>query len=162
MKFIETLVIAPESRLLEVLLAPWKPRRSRLLGMEVYRVEMAENLVAMFYIAGGDQELSPELLAHLEPHLQGILLVTGEQISQLSARSQKTIEDTGLRFQELPLIYALRLEKRNLNHVSLPVAKEGFYLRGNGSIIFWNEKIAGSVKNLWAHIFRLPAVEAPA
>ncbi len=153
MKFIETLVVCPETQLLEELLQSWKPRKIRQFGLDVYRVEILEDLIGMFYLVGRDQEYSPELLDHLQSHLQWLMVITDEKISQLSSRAHKTIEELTARFPGAPLLYALKMEKRNLNYISEPAAKQGFYLRENGCILFWNSAVPQSLRNLWRHLF---------
>lgn len=75
MKILETAVVAERAELLGELAAELPLQKERILDIDVYRLEIDEDLVILMYHLDEDQKMAPEMMDHLQEHLGAFLVV---------------------------------------------------------------------------------------
>lgn len=153
MKILETAVIADEYAAAETFLAPLFSQKESILGTNVYRWEISEDLVMLLYIIQPGGDIPEEIYAHLQPHLRAVLIVLSDPTNVLDESLRPALDAMVQKFEPKPVVVSVQLPLPKIKALPDVVKKHGFYLSEKGRILFWHPEVPGTRKNVFLSLW---------
>ena len=160
MKILETAIFSQQPEYLQELLSGLTVETENLLDLDVYRLEVDEDLVILIYdLSKGDKILS-DVLEHLSRHLSALLIITDENVSGISANVSSLLDELAGELSDKAVVVAVRSAEKSLQALNEPLTESGFYLSEKGRVIFWNPENPATVQRIWDMIWNTLQVPA--
>lgn len=149
MKILETALFAQQPRYLQELLSDLTLEEETVLGLDVFRLEVDEDLAILIYDLSKVDKILPDILEHLSRHLSALLIAADENVSEIPAEIAAPLDELAGELAEKAIVVAVRAGKKNLQALNAPLANSGFYLSEKGRVIFWNPDEPATVQHIW-------------
>lgn len=149
MKILETAVVAERAELLDELAAELPLEKERLLDIDVYRMEIDEDLVILMYHLVEDQKIAPEIIDHLQEHLGAFLVIAGNPGGSEFFPGAEAVEELARRLEGRPTVVAVKTETAALKSLHADIRSAGFFLSEKGRVMFWNAASPASRRQVW-------------
>lgn len=149
MKILETAVVAERAALLDELAAELPLEKERILDIDVYRMEIDEDLVILMYHLAGEQKISLEIVAHLQEHLGAFLVVADNSGGNGFFPDAEAAEELARLLEGRPTVVAVKTEAGALKSLNEDIRSAGFFLAEKGRVMFWNTASPASRRQVW-------------
>ena len=149
MKILETAVVAERAELLGELAAELPLQKERILDIDVYRLEIDEDLVILMYHLDEDQKMAPEMMDHLQEHLGAFLVVADNPGGNGFFPGAEAAEELARRLEGRPTVVAVKSDADALKLLNADIRSAGFFLSPKGRVMFWNAASPASRRQVW-------------
>ena len=154
MRILETLVLAQNQRIFEDLSKGLSLGYTDTFNFPVYRLELAPQLVVLFYVISPELKVEKLLLNSILPHIIGVLMVSNRDSFDDMKFPQGMVEEVEKMLETVVSILAIE-NSENWNE-QLPdyIYEKGLFLSERGRLLFWNKEDAESTLQIWKVAFR--------
>lgn len=121
----------------------------RILNVDIYQMEIDTDLMIMLYDLDFSQEIPPQFLEHIKPHLSGILIVGDWTLSAESIPGMDFVNDLIKTFPDIPVIMGVCMDGEDQSAIAVDVENRGLNLSQNSLVVFWKSDDVNSMKNIW-------------
>ena len=160
MKIFETAIISQKPAFLAELTSFLKLDEERILDIDVYRLELAEDFIILLYDLDPEVRLPEEVIEHLRPHLSALLVITDGNFSEMRPSGISMIDELAKALPEVPAIVAVRRETELRAGAAAFVRESGLYLSESGRILYWHPADNASKQRvfrmLWKQLREVP------
>lgn len=160
MKILETIVLSQKPNYFAELMMPLAPDKINVMGIDVYRVEIDDELIIMLYDLNMEEELPADVIRHLQPHLGALLILSDGNFESLGSEEATLLEEFGVALADRPIVLGIRSKKSELGNIPAAIIENGVYLSVKGRILFWDPSIETTKKRVLNTLWN--ALQVPA
>lgn len=154
MKIFETLILSQEAQFFEELTSFLKLENEKIMDLDVYRLEIDEDLVFLMYHLDPERKIPRGVLEHLGPHLTAFLVITNGEFGEILPSTISTINDLAKDLSGTPTIMAIRADTRLKSLLNETVGRDGLYLCQKGRVVFWDPDSPATKKQVFQLLWK--------
>lgn len=149
MRIIETAILSHNKIYFQELAETLELQNDSVMGINVLRMEIEPDFSVLMYDLPVDKQLSGEVIEHLKDHLSSLMIITDDAIANLSDEGRVFVDEFAKDLINKPTVIAVRSTAEKAQRFNRVSGENGFYLSGQGRVLFWHPAIAVSRKQVW-------------
>jgi len=149
MKIKEILIIGANPDYKDSLLSILPLDGERILNVDIYQMEIDTDLKIMLYDLDFSQEIQPEFLEHIKPHLSGILIVGDRTLSAKTIPGLDFVNDLIKILPGIPVIIGVCMDGEDQSIIAVDFENRGLNLSQKSLVVFWKFDDISAMKNIW-------------
>ncbi len=123
--------------------------RQEIMGVSVYRYEVNSSLVFLIYDLNLENPFSPQLFEHIQPHLNGLVLVAPEEVDEVEFSGKSWLTGLLEARTAIPTVLALQMADTAFASLDESIRQRGLYLGPAARLVYWSPSYPASVQNIW-------------